>query len=117
PARLVSLRYLPQSGSFSASFQLAGDIAPLDIDGRIELEIEVPHLGANLPAGTILRPEDIELRRVPLKFAETNGFARIEDLVGKALNRQTRAGMALKLADVSEPRLVDRNATVTLIFR
>lgn len=117
PARLVSLHYLPQSGSFAARFQVSGDSRPLDIEGRIELEVEVPHLAANLPAGSVIRPEDIEMRRVPLKFAESNGFARIEDLVGKALNRQTRAGMVLKPADVSEPKLVGRNELITIYFR
>lgn len=117
PVVLSALRYLPQSGGFSARFALAGRSEPLDIDGRIELEVEVPHLALNLPAGAVIGATDIDMRRVPLKFAESNGFARAGDLIGKALNRQTRAGMVLKVSDVSEPRLIGRNELVTLYFR
>jgi len=117
PAQLLTLRYLPGTGAFTARFAIAGRAKPLDVTGEIELLVEVPHLTANLPAGSILQAEDIEMKRVPLRFAETNGFAAIEQLVGKQLTRQTRLGTMLRPADVGEPQLISRNEQVTVYFR
>lgn len=117
PATLVILRYMPGSASFSARFQIAGRETPLDVAGQIQLMIEAPHLARTLPAGAILRTDDIELRMVPLNYAETSGLVRIEDVVGKQLQRQTRAGVLLRPADVASPELISRNEIVTIIYR
>jgi flagella basal body P-ring formation protein FlgA len=115
PVQLVSLRYTPGNGGFAARFLIAGTDAPIDITGRIELMVEAPHLVANRLAGTILTPEDIEMRLIPLKFAESNGIARIDQLVGKQLIRQSRSGLLLRATDVTEPKVVERNAMVTVV--
>lgn len=117
PLRLVSTRYVPSSGAFAARFLIAGQDTPLDVTGRVDLMVEAPHLVASLRAGTILSEGDIEMRLVPLGYAEASGLAREQDLVGRALLRQSRAGMALQLADVGEPELVSRNEVVTVYLR
>lgn len=117
PAHLDTLRYLPGNGAFTARFTIAGRPAPLDVSGRIDLTIEAPHLLAGLPAGHIIQASDIEMRRVPLKVAEASGFAPIESLVGKALQRQSRAGMMVRPADVADPLVIARNDQVTVFFR
>lgn len=115
--RLQTLRYMPGTGAFSARFILAGQVAPLDVSGDIDLMVEAPHLVASLPGGTVLSSSDIELRKVPLRVAEANGYAPLEALVGKALQRQSRAGMMLRPSDVAEPLLISRNEAVTVVFR
>lgn len=117
PVQLVTLRYTPGNGVFSARFLIAGTDEPVDVGGRIELMIEAPHLIANKPAGTILTPADIEMRPVPLRNAETGGIATLDQLVGKQLTRQSRSGLMLRPTDVTEPRVVERNALVTVILR
>lgn len=117
PARLVNLRYMPQSGQFNARFLVAGHDEPLDVTGFINLMVEAPHLVNTLPAGAVLSEADIEMRLVPLTTAETSGSARIEDLVGKALQRQSRGGTLLKVKDVRSPELVQRNAIVTVFLK
>tara|TARA_R110002020_G_scaffold57111_5_gene157537 strand:- start:4817 stop:5761 length:945 start_codon:yes stop_codon:yes gene_type:complete len=117
PASLTSLRYQPATGSFTARFALAGMDQPLDLSGSIELMIEAPHLAGNYAAGTILGPDNIVMRAVPLRFAESNGVPRLEDIVGKALSRQSREGMMLKPADLSTPLTVAKNDAVTIYFR
>lgn len=116
PVQLVSLRYTPGNGVFSARFLIAGKEEPVDVGGRIELMVEAPHLIATRAAGTILTPEDIEMRPIPLRNAETSGVASLDQLVGKQLTRQSRGGMMLKATDVTEPRVVERNAMVTVIL-
>lgn len=117
PASLVMLRYMPGSSTFSARFQVAGLERPLDVSGQIQLMIEAPHLTRTLPAGAILRETDIELRKVPLAFAESTGLVGMDDLVGKQLQRQTRAGVIVRPADISAPELISRNEMVTVIYR
>lgn len=117
PASVISLRYLPGSGAFTARFAIAGIEQPLDVSGSIELLITAPHINASLPAGTLLSADNIEMRPVPLKFVESTGVPRLEDVVGKTLVRQSREGMMLKASDVSVPLLVSKNDPVTIYFR
>lgn len=79
--------------------------------------IAVPHINANLPAGTLISANDIEMRPVQLKFVESLGVMRLEDVVGKALARQSRQGMMLKSSDVAAPMLISKNDLVTIYFR
>jgi flagella basal body P-ring formation protein FlgA len=117
PARLESLRYLPGNGTFAARFQLAGMDAPLDITGTIEISIDAPHLIGGLPAGTVLRPEHIVMRPLPILQADAQGVPTLEQLVGMALNRQSRDGMLLRASDVSTPLAVAKNDLVTIYYR
>lgn len=117
PATLVTLRYLPGAGAFQARFALAGVDRTLDVTGSIELMIDVPHLTANLAAGSVLKPTDIVLRPVPLKFAESVGVTQVDQLVGQALVRQSRDGMMLKPSDVTTPLLISKNDLVTIYLR
>lgn len=117
PASIISLRYLPGSGGFTARFAIAGVEQPLDVNGSIELMIEAPHINASLPAGTLLSEADIEMRPVPLKFVESAGVPPLADIVGKTLLRQSRDGMMLRAADVAVPLLISKNDPVTIYFR
>jgi flagella basal body P-ring formation protein FlgA len=115
PVQIETLRYTPGNGAFGARLLIAGMDAPVDVTGRIELLVEAPHLATNRIAGTILAPEDIEMRLIPLRFAETNGIATIDQLIGKQLVRQSRAGLLLRATDVAEPKVVERNAMVMVV--
>lgn len=117
PASIVSLRYLPGTGLFSARFAIAGIEQQLDVSGTIELQIEAPHLIGSFPAGTVLTAADVVMRPVPLRYAESTGVARLQDIIGKALTRQSRDGMLLKPADVTTPLTVAKNDLVTIYFR
>lgn len=117
PIKLISLRYTPENNAFAARFEIAGTDLPVDVTGRIELMIETPHLINARPAGTVLEPSDIEMKRVPLKFAESTGIVRMDQLVGKQLERSARAGLMLRAGDVSEPLVVSRNQMVTVYLR
>ena len=113
PVQLANLTYMP-SGAFTARFNLAGRDQPLDVSGRLELMIPVPELAATLAAGTILKPSDIQMQPVPFKAVENGNIATMEQLIGKQLQRQSRAGMVLKVSDVADPQIVGRNDLVTI---
>jgi flagella basal body P-ring formation protein FlgA len=117
PASLTILRYMPGSSSFSARFQVSGIERPLDVSGQIQLMIAAPHLTRTLPQGTILGPNDIEMRMIPLAYAESTGLVALEELVGMALQRQTREGVMLKPSDIAAPEIISRNDSVTVVFQ
>ncbi|AEQ51875.1 flagellar basal body P-ring formation chaperone FlgA [Pelagibacterium halotolerans] len=117
PASLTILRYMPGSSTFSARFQVSGLDRPLDISGQIQLLIAAPHLKRTLPQGTILGPDDIEMRMIPLAYAESTGLVTLEEIMGMALQRQSRQGVMLKPSDIAAPEVVSRNEQVTVIFQ
>lgn len=117
PVTLVALRYQPGAANFAARFQVAGMELPVDVSGSIDLLVEVPHLAASLKAGAVLTPADIEMKRVSLAFADQSGVESLDDLIGKQLRRNSRAGVMLKAADVTEPLAVRRNTQVTVLLR
>lgn len=117
PARLLNLRYAPGSNAFVARFEIAGTDLPEDVTGQLELMVEAPHLVAPRPGGTILTADDIELRKVPLRYAETTGIVRLDQLVGRQLNRAGRGGLMLRAGDVVDPVIISRNQMVTVILK
>ncbi|WP_417582446.1 flagellar basal body P-ring formation chaperone FlgA [Pelagibacterium sp.] len=117
PAALTILRYMPGSSSFSARFQVSGIERPLDISGQIQLMIAAPHLTRTLPQGTILGANDIEMRMIPLAYAESIGLVAVDEIMGMALQRQTREGVMLKPSDIAAPEIISRNDNVTVVFQ
>ena len=115
--RLESLRYTAGAREFSARFLLADNSRTLDVSGTIDLTVEMPHLAANLPAGTVLMPENLVMRPVAAGQATAFGYVPMEQLVGMALNRQSREGMLIRASDVSPPLVVSKNELVTIIYR
>lgn len=116
-ARLDNLRYHPSRSDFSARFLLSGAPKQLDVQGSIVMTIDAPHLAANLAAGTVLMPDHIVMRPIPLRDADGLGIVPLDQLVGKALRRQSRDGMVLRAADITEPLAVSKNDLVTIVYR
>ena len=114
PVQLVNLRYAPETGLFTARFQLSGETQPLDVSGHVDLMAEAPTLAATLGAGTILKADDIVMQPVPVRLIQNGNVATLGQLVGKQLQRQSRAGMVLKVSDVADPEVIARNDLVTV---
>jgi flagella basal body P-ring formation protein FlgA len=89
---------------------------PVDVRGRLDLMVEVPHLATSLKAGDLIGPADIEMKRVPLDFADRSGIQSVDQLIGKQLRRTSRAGVMLKAADITEPLVVRRNTQVAVLL-
>lgn len=117
PVTLTALRWQPGSRVFQARFNIAGIDLPVDVAGTIELMVEAPHLAATVKSGVVLTPSDIEMKRVPFDYADQSGIETLDDLVGKQLKRNGRAGLMLTAADVTEAVTVRRNTQVTVQFK
>ena len=68
-------------------------------------------------AGTVLTPSDIEMKMVPLKYAESTGIVSLDPLVGTQLDRSGRAGLMLRAGDVEDPQVVTRTQMVTVYLK
>jgi flagella basal body P-ring formation protein FlgA len=117
PVTLTALRWQPGSRAFQARFTIAGIDLPVDVSGTIDLMVEAPHLAATLKSGEVLTPGDIEMKKVPFDYADQSGVETLDDLVGKQLRRNGRAGLMLTAADVTEAVTVKRNTQVTVLLK
>ena len=117
PVKLINVRYMPGNNVFSARFQIAGTDLPVDVTGHIEMMVEAPHLIDTRPAGTVLTPSDIQMKLVPLKYAESTGLVDMDQLIGKQLERPGRGGLMLRARDVADPQVVTRNKIVTVYLK
>lgn len=117
PVRLTDLRYTPGSDTFSARFMLSGIDQPLDVKGRLDLMIEAPHIIESLSRGDVLTVDDVEMRPVQLRYAQSGSIASIEELVGKEMRRPARAGMLIRPADVVAQQIINRSDMVTLYYQ
>ncbi len=117
PIKLLDLRYMPTSSSFSAKFQIAGKSTPLKLSGHLNLMVNVPHLANSLQSGAIISPSDIEMRAIPLAYAQNSGFANIDQLIGKQIRRATRSGVMLRPSDIMEPEVISRSDFVTIYYK
>ena len=117
PVTLTSLRWQPGARAFAARFSIAGIDTPVDVSGTIDLMVDAPHLAATLKAGAVLTPDDIQMKKVPFDYADRSGIETMDDLIGKQLRSNGRAGLMLKAADVTEPVTVRRNTQVTVLLQ
>ena len=117
PVSLTNLRYIPNTGRFSARFSLAGLSTPVDISGRLDFSVLTPHLVRALPSGSIIQPADLEMRNLPLQFANNIGVPTLDQLVGRQLRRNQLGGARLRQDDVIDPILIARNQIVTIFLK
>jgi flagella basal body P-ring formation protein FlgA len=116
PVALIDLDYQPGGRTFSATFRVAGYQNPMRLSGRVQLLVSVPHLSKTIAAGDIITPADVEMKPVAYELATQTGIDSEADVVGKALRRNARAGLMLKLSDLTDPMVVRRNQQVTVLL-
>ncbi len=117
PIELSELKYYPRAQSFKAQIKIAGKDELREISGTLNMMINVPHLINSLKKGDIISENDIEMRPVDLRFAQSSDLAIKTQIIGKQLRRSTNKGMALRSSDIMEPELIKRSEMVTLYYR
>lgn len=117
PATLLDFTFEPQSGRVSARLALAGHNAPIAINGKLEIVAPAAHLTRSMAKGEIVDINDIEFKPTPVRFSKVQGDIQLENLVGKSLTRAVRGGSMIKLSDLTDPTLIDRNDLVTILYR
>lgn len=114
---ITQLDYDPVSGRFSAVLTVLADgMDPINtrVTGRADDTMELPVPVMRLPAGAVLRPEDVRMVRVHASLVHSE-VARIpQEAVGMQLKRQVAAGQPLEMAELMPPLMVLRGSSVQM---
>jgi flagella basal body P-ring formation protein FlgA len=120
PHPLVSqLDFDRVSGRFSAVLSVTGegiDTINTRITGQVDELIELPVATARLPAGTVLRAEDVHMARVHVALANRDVARELPDAIGLQLRHQVSPGQPFALADLAHPEVVRRGANVLMLL-
>lgn len=118
PARVVSVTVMPGTGRFDALVMIdrGGNGERLRLRGVATEVVEVLTLTRPVGRGEIIRQEDVAVERIPRRGAGSVRPLGAEEVVGLAARRTLRAGQPLTISDFSQPLLVRRGETVTLVY-
>ena len=118
--QVVRLSIDPYGSRFGIVLDIPGSAmlrrTPLRLSGRVTETAETVVLTRSLQRGEVIRQPDIAIERHPRAEVSKDGVAQLAHVTGLAVRRPLRAGHALRHADVMKPELVQRDATVTLIY-
>lgn len=116
-AEVVQLRYSKRSGHFTAVIAApAGDPAAKrrSYTGRA-VEVSIVAVPVHrVRRGTVITEQDVEMRSVPIRKLDSTTMTEMSDLIGMAARRTLRAGDPVRTRDIEEPKIVRKNATVTV---
>ena len=118
PFTLSSLRYDRTTGRFSANLTIYGreDLGTIHLGGNAMETVMVPVISRSISRGEIVSQSDIAMTPLPLQKALVANAATLEEVVGKAARQTLRAGMIANAAYFTEPDMVKRSDTVTIVF-
>ncbi len=120
PRPVVSdLEYDASAGRFSALLSVAGEaMEPIHmrVIGRVDDTVELPVATARLPAGSVLRADDVHMARVHMTVLRGEVVHRSDDAIGMQVKRPIAAGQPLVLAELMRPSMVQKGATVLMVL-
>ncbi len=111
------VEYDPISGRFAAILSITGDgMEPLNtrVVGRVQETVEVAVTTSRLPAGTVLRPENVAVSRVRASQVQTEVARTPGQAVGMALRHAASPGQPMPLGDLIRPPLVLKGTAVLM---
>ena len=116
----TAARFEPRSGRFDVAFEIANDNpnTPLRLrfTGTAVEMADAAVLLRSVERNDVLKASDVGVERRPKAEVGPDGAAR-DRAIGLQARRSLRAGQALKLADLANPDLVQRDQSVTLVFQ
>ncbi|MGE0613945.1 MAG: flagellar basal body P-ring formation chaperone FlgA, partial [Hyphomicrobiales bacterium] len=108
------------SGAFRATVgfdDMAAQAQDVTFSGRsIETE-EIALPVRIIERGAVITENDLETTRVARTQIPTGVLRDMKELVGMAAKRQLSIGQAVRRSDIEKPRIVERNALVTIVYR
>ena len=117
--KLNGLSYDPSSGRFVAHIIAPDSDRPVTrstISGRVHVMTEVPTLVRQIEPGSVIGATDIDWIK---KRADRLGRGVVLDLaglVGMSPRRPLRVGEPIRLRDLRQPVVVEKNSLVTIVF-
>jgi flagella basal body P-ring formation protein FlgA len=117
--QVAGVNYDRPSGRFTASLVAPSAQRPLaraSVSGRAVAMVDVPVLTRRIGRDELISDGDIAWVRRPADDLQRNVLLDPADLAGMSARRAIRADRPVRATDVRAPRLVARNALVTLML-
>lgn len=118
PKPLVTdLEYDANAGRFTALLSVSAEAMEpihLRLAGRVDDTVELPVSTGRLPAGSVVRPEDLHMARVHTASIRGEVVRRAGDAIGMQARRQIAVGQPLVMAELARPTAVQKKATVLM---
>lgn len=109
----------PATQRFAATLAVVAEGMPMlrqRIAGRVQATAPMLVPVRRLAVGDVVRPEDVRVLRVPASRIRAGAAERPDQVVGQALRRPASPDQPLFIADLAQPHLVARGATVTMLY-
>ena len=107
----------PRSGRFAADLRApveGGRVLQVAVSGRLLEIVEVPVLNRRVAAGEVITARDIDWLPQQADRVAGNVVTEAEALIGSSPRRGLRAGQPVRISEVGEPVLVEKNQMVLL---
>lgn len=111
------LNHDPRSGRFAADLRAPtedGRLLRVAVTGRLLEIVEVPVLSRRVGPGEVIGPRDIDWMALQADRVAANVVTDPDDLIGSSPRRGLRAGQPVRISEVGEPLLVEKNQMVLL---
>ncbi|MBR0673752.1 flagellar basal body P-ring formation chaperone FlgA [Neoroseomonas soli] len=116
---IEAAHYDATSRRFAATLVIAADGMPtqrLRITGRALPTVPVVVAARRLAVGEIVRPGDIEERRVRAERVRPGTAQRVEDVIGRQMRRPIGSDLPFMLVDLVAPVVVAKNQPVLMLL-
>lgn len=114
---VAQMDFNPATGRFTALLSVAADgMDPIStrVAGQVEESMEVVVPTARLPAGAVLRAQDLRIARLPASQAKGDAARSLHQAIGLQLRRAVGPGQPIPATDLMRPALVTRNSAVRM---
>jgi flagella basal body P-ring formation protein FlgA len=104
---------------FVATLAIVADGMPTQrqrLAGRVVQTTPMLVAARRLPAGEVLRAQDVRVVRVAASRLRAGAAQDLDAVVGQALRRPAQAEQPLLLADLAQAMAVERGQTVTMLY-
>jgi flagella basal body P-ring formation protein FlgA len=118
--RVAYINYDSRSGRFAATLDMptgAGTRGTLHLAGRAAATAEVVTLLRPVERGEVIKDNDVVVQRRPRADVGHEFIRNADQAVGLAARAAMQAGRPLRAADLMKPEVVQRNETVTLVYK
>jgi flagellar basal body P-ring formation protein FlgA len=120
PLKVSELVYDPRSRRVEAVLTVAGSasltLKPLRLQGQTVDMVSVPVLQKAVQRGDAVAAADVVVERRPRADYPAGGFVDPSMLIGRIARTAMQAGSAVREADVVKQEIVEKNATVTVLY-
>jgi flagellar basal body P-ring formation protein FlgA len=118
--RVSYINYDSRSGRFDTTLDMptgAGSRGTLHLTGRAAATAEVVTLLRPVERGEVIKDGDVAVERRPRADVSRDLIKQADQAVGLAARAAMQPGRPLRTADLMKPEVVQRNETVTLIYK